>query len=110
MIFYTKIYNKSYIFQDSSSLLKFSEINKIDKQNYSSLIKINEEDNLNLIEDYIYNNNTENSSEKSLIRDEFLPDYSLISQKIEQGSKRSIFSSIYNYLNIIPKIKIIQLY
>ena len=91
-------------------MIKIFRINKIDKQNYSSLIKINEEGNLNLIGDFIYNYNTENSSDRSLIRDEFLSDYSSISQKIEKGSKRSIFSSIYNYLNIIPKIKIIQLY
>ena len=44
IIFYKIIYNKSYMFENCETLLKISEFNKEEKQNYSQIINIYEEE------------------------------------------------------------------
>jgi len=102
MIFFNKIYNKSYIFKNCISLLKFSFSNNIIKKYNSNSINMFEEEE-NLFDDYYDNNISINNEFLQYLENENLfPDYSTIIKK-QKYSELSTIKNIYN--NNLKEIK-----
>ena len=102
MIFFNKIYNKSYMFKNCISLLKFSFSNNIIKKYNSNSINMFEEEE-NLFDDYYDNNISINNEFLQYLENENLfPDYSTIIKK-QKYSELSTIKNIYN--NNLKEIK-----
>ena len=101
IIFYKKIYNKSFMFQDCEFLLKMLEPNQEDNINNFQITKYNEEEE-NLFDYYDNDKISENTLLQSLNEiDSF--SYSTISSKMksQRSSRNSIISKINYYLKSI---------
>ena len=67
LIFYEKIYDKSFMFADCTSLLKFSDKNNEVKEYNTEIIQINEEEEDNLFDYYNNNDDSEKVSIQSFV-------------------------------------------
>ena len=103
MIFYKIINNKSFMFENCDALLKFSQPKDEDKNYYSQIIKINEEEE-NLFDFIEEDKIEENLFMKDLQEIESFHDYSLISQKMQDLSITTV-ENIYNNIKKVSNIK-----
>ena len=105
LIFENKIYDKSQMFKDCDTLIKFSETNKEHKVYNSNAINVNEEQEKNLNDNLDIQNNNINSLEKILIEFDDFPDYSSVSKKQRNDTKNSTISKAYKELKNLQDIK-----
>ena len=97
LILYKKIYNKTNLFKDCTSLIKFSfahRENKGHKKYYSQIINDHEEDE-SLLEYYNNNEISENNLYQTFNEIYTFSDYSSINKKDEEFSNVSTVSSFY---------------
>ena len=102
IIFYKIIYNKRCMFKDCESLIKFSQPKIKDKQYYSQIISIHEEED-NLFDFYDEDKITENTLYENIKDIENFSDYSAISQKNIKESNNSTILKMYERLKFVPK-------
>ena len=104
MIFLKSINNKSFMFQDCESLIKFSIYKKEKKENSSYTTKLEEE--LNYLIDFYQDNNNSNDSSNDFLEDfDSFPDYSEISENEQKSndSKKLTMKSVFNNLKPITE-------
>ena len=104
LIFYKKIINKSYMFKECESLLKFDIHIIEDKQYYSQIINFHEEEE-NLF-DFIYEDEKcDNYLYKNLNSNDSLTEFSLIHENQKKLTDFSTIRNFYNTLQSIPNNK-----
>jgi len=106
IIFYKIIYNKSFMFKDCESLLKFSDFNCLKNQDYSQISEIINapEEEENLFDFFEENKISENTLYQNIEDIESFDNFSQISKKQQKESDISTISNIYNQLRLIPDI------
>ena len=101
LVFYNKIYNKSFMFKDCISLLKFSEINTENNDDKNTEITNNSEEE-NLIDDYFEHLPSDNTLMENLEDIESLVIYSPISSLKKNDTNTSTILKIYKHFKEIP--------
>ena len=99
LIFYKIIYNKSYMFKDCDSLIKFNKTNYKNKEYCSRIINIYEEESLY---DYINeSNNSENTLVNILNEIDYFSNYSSIKAESQSNLNYPTISNFYENISLI---------
>ena len=106
LIFYEKIYDKSFMFADCTSLLKFSDKNNEVKEYNTKIIQITEEEEDNLFDYYNNNDDSEKISIQSFVDENTssFSDYSSFEDIAKNKSNLGTIENIKKNLDIIPVI------